>query len=90
MNEAQWRTFVCERLEEGDVKMGSMEHSIQENTALTIDLKDDTKEMLEAFQAMKGGFKVLEWLGRIAKIVAAIGAAVAICWRAYNGNWLGK
>ncbi len=42
-------------------------------------LRDNTKDMVAAFNAAKGAFAVLEWLAKIAKplmvITSAIGAA---------------
>jgi hypothetical protein len=39
-----------------------------------------TKELLEAFQSVKGGFKVLGWIGNMAKWVASISAGGAAAW----------
>lgn len=43
-------------------------------------ISNDTKDVVAAFQAASGAFKVLEWIAKISKpiitIVAAFGAAV--------------
>ena len=58
-------------------RMDKLEISMSENTALTHGIKADTSEFLEVFRAMCGGFKVLGWLGNIAKWAAGLGAAIA-------------
>ena len=42
--------------------------------------KKDTGEIIEFFEAAKGAFTVLGWLGKVAKWVTAISAAAAIIW----------
>lgn len=39
-----------------------------------------TKELLDGFQAAKGGFRVLGWIGNIAKWVASVSAGSAAAW----------
>ena len=39
-----------------------------------------TQELLTAFQSVKGGFKVLGWLGNVAKWVASIAAGTTAAW----------
>jgi hypothetical protein len=58
-------------------RMDRLEASVSENTKLTQGIKEDTSEFLEVFRAVRGGFKVLGWLGNIAKWAAGLGAAVA-------------
>ena len=45
---------------------------------------DTSKEMLNLFSALKGGFKVLGWLGMFAKGAAGLTAAAVSLWAAYN------
>ena len=40
-------------------------------------LEKDTEGVLDTFGALQGGFKVLQWIGRLAVPVTAIGAAWA-------------
>ena len=46
-------------------------------------IKRDTGEIVEAFQALSGGFKVLQGLGKLARPIGYIAAAVA----AVAGAW---
>ena len=62
-----------ERLIAGDERMNRIEGSVAalseemaENTKATREVADSTKDLVEFFQAMKGAFKVLNWLGKIA------------------------
>lgn len=45
---------------------------------------ETSKEMLELFGTLKGGFKVLGWLGMFAKGAAGLAAAAVSLWAAYN------
>lgn len=58
-------------------RIDKLEASMSENTTLTYGIKADTSEFLEVFRAVRGGFKVLGWLGNIAKWVAGLAAAIA-------------
>jgi hypothetical protein len=50
-------------------------------------MHDSTDEMLQVFKAMKGGFKVLEWFGRIAKWFAAMVAGLAALYKLTGWEW---
>ena len=71
------------RMDRLEKKMIGFESQIAENTKLTLEnteitreTKADTGEFLEIFKAMRGGFKVLGWLGTAAKWTASLGAAL--------------
>lgn len=83
MGEAEWRATVTAALLKGRLRMDDFEQRIKdntdaivENTTLTKEVKRDTEEFLEVFKAMKGGFKVLEWLGKIGKVLGGIAAGI--------------
>ncbi len=63
-----------------------------ENTKVTQGVSAGTSELIEFFQAMKGAFKVMGWIGALAKpmgaIVALFGSGV-LAWTAFKG-WLAK
>jgi hypothetical protein len=61
-----------------------LEARIEANTTLTGTIKTDTAEMLDAFRALKGGFKVLEWIGKIAKPIGIIIAAIGTAWASFH------
>lgn len=56
---------------------------LDENTALTGEVKRDTAGLVEAWTAIAGGMKVLGWLGRVAKWFGVIAGAIA----ASGGAW---
>lgn len=65
------------RLETGGDRMDRMERAINENTDLTVEVRD-------LLAALKGGMKVLGWLGVLAKWIGVVAsAAVAIYTAAY-------
>ena len=58
---------------------------LEENTKMTEKVLGGLGDVVEFFTAMKGAFKVLNWIGAVAKPVAAIvglGTAAMVAWRA--------
>jgi len=41
-------------------------------------IRCDTTEVVEMFRALSGGIKVLQWLGKLALLITAIGSAFMI------------
>jgi hypothetical protein len=84
--------YVSEALHAGQERMDRMEsniadntRAIEQNTAAQHAHADATREVLEAFNAMKGGFKVLETIGKAGRFIAGIvagGAAIYGVWQA--------
>lgn len=70
-------------------RLTAMEQAQRENTAATLEGARDAREMLEIFQAVKGGFKVLGWLAAVVKWAGIIGggvAAIYAAWHAVSGG----
>lgn len=67
---------------ENDVS--SVRGDLSENTDMTKSMVSSMADILAFFTAMKGAFRVLNWIGRVAKPVAAIGAMVAALITAYT------
>lgn len=62
---------------------------LEENTKMTKEVLGGLGDVVEFFTAMKGAFKVLNWLGAVAKPVAAIvglGTAAMVAWRAWGST----
>lgn len=59
---------------------------IEENSALTRQLGDSTAEMVEMFNAAKGAFKVLGWIGTGVKWAGGIAAAGAAFWALFHNS----
>lgn len=83
--------YVSEALHAGQERMDRMESNIaantkaiEDNTAAQQAHAEATKEVLEAFNAMKGGFKVLETIGKGAKIIGGIALAFSALVGAYH------
>ncbi|WP_457321643.1 hypothetical protein [Roseateles sp. P5_E11] len=68
------------RLEGIENRVSTIEKAVSENTRATLEGNRDAREILELFQAVRGGFKVLGWLGTAAKWVAGVAAAVSALW----------
>lgn len=58
-------------------RMTDVETGVKDNTAITTGIANDTAEMLDIVKSVKGGFKVMGWLGTFAKWVAGIVAMFA-------------
>ena len=71
---------IRQRLRDGAARMARIEAELAVVTTATESIKSDTSELLEVLAAMKGAFKVLDWLGRFARPVAAIVALAAALW----------
>lgn len=78
MLDEEFKQRVTAYMAASDTRMTRMEESIETNTAKTDATYEGTKEMIEVMSAMKGGFKVLEWLARLAKIITAITAGAIL------------
>jgi len=61
-------------------RVSKVEDGLAANTALTQKIHNDTSAIVEFFEAAKGAFTVLGWLGKVAKWVTAISAAGAVVW----------
>ena len=71
---------ISERLAAGDERMSRIEAELRVATQTVESVKADTGEIVEAFGAMKGAFKVLGWIGAFARPVAGIVALAAALW----------
>ena len=71
------RAEFLRRFETLENRTTGVEKAVEINTKITSGVAGDTTELLDLFRSVKGGFKVLSWLGNFAKWVAAILAAFA-------------
>ena len=83
--------YVSEALHAGQERMDRMEANIAANTdailanvASTEAHRAETREMVEAFNAAKGGLKTLETIGKVFKVVGAIGLGISAIVGAYH------
>lgn len=68
---------VHARLDHGDERMSRIEVELAENTAATKRIEENSADALEFLEAAKGAFKVLNWVGKLAKPIGYILAVVA-------------
>jgi len=61
---------VYHKMQSTEIRLDAQDKAIKENTELTQKIKNDTGEIVEAFASFKGAFKVLNWIGSLAKPVA--------------------
>ena len=89
---------VNKRFNQGSERMAAIERDLKAATQGLHEVRQELHqrnqqlaELLEFFTAMKGAFKVLNWLGKIAKpagYIVALGTAVAGFWSALKGGKL--
>ena len=72
------------RLDACDERMTRIESDLRTNTAATEQIRSNTADLVEFFQAAQGAFKVLNWIGRAAKPLTYIATLCASLW----GLWL--
>lgn len=83
---------ISARFEKGIKRMQAIEaevHSARAELHELCQLREDLAEMLDFFKAMKGAFKVLNWVGALAKPLAglvALGVALATAWATARGG----
>lgn len=85
---AEFRTSVLHQFRAGNERMTRLESSLEhctratdKNTARLDIVCERNEEMFEVFNAMKGGFVVLGWLGRLAKWGTAIAAGGGLLYK---------
>lgn len=85
---ATTRRQMNERFDKGSERMAAIERDLKAVAQELQELKQQLAELLEFFTAMKGAFKVLNWVGKVAKPLAAIvmlGGACVGFWTAIKG-----
>ena len=83
--ESQELTAIKARLDAGDRRMQRIESDIAQLREDLHAIKQQIADLLELFQSFKGAFRVLQYLGKLAKPLAAIvglGASIAALWAA--------
>lgn len=79
---------VNDKFDRGSVRMSGIERELTATRKELHELKQQLADLLEFFGAMKGAFKVLNWLGKVAKpasAIVALGAACLTAWSAWRG-----
>ena len=80
---------VNKRFNQGSERMAAIERDLKAATQELQERNQQMAELLEFFAAMKGAFKVLNWVGKVAKPLAAIvmlGGACVGFWTAIKGG----
>lgn len=60
--------------------------AVDENTAITTEIKTNTDEIVDLFKAAKGFFVMAGYFGKAAKWVGAIAAAITAVWAAWTAT----
>lgn len=76
---AEWRTNTIARID-------AIEHAVRYNTQMTSEIKKNTDDIVEFFEAGRGTFRVLKVIGVIAKWITTVAAAVALAFVAWKGG----
>lgn len=82
------RQQINQRFDKGSERMAAIESELGKTRQELHELKQQLADLLEFFGAMKGAFKVLNWMGKLARPAGAIvgfGAACVTAWSAWRG-----
>jgi len=80
---------INQKFDNGSARMAGIERELRTTRQELHELKQQLQDLLEFFEAMRGAFKVLNWLGRLAKPIGAIVSlfgSVALSYAAWR-NW---
>ena len=58
----------------------TMAKQLAENTRVTCDIKADTADLLDLFKGARTGIRVVLWLAKAAKWIAALAASIGAIW----------
>lgn len=81
---ALWRQSYGQRLDALSDRQEEMHGQLEENTAATRRIEASTSELVTILESWKGAMRVLETLGKVAKPIAAITAAMAAIWGLFH------
>lgn len=84
MADGDWREVVAMKFSQNAEEMRAMRGDLKTNTEATERIETSIAGILEAFNSLKGAFKVFEFIGRAAKPLAAIAAACVAITAIYN------
>jgi hypothetical protein len=73
-----------QRLNDGSATMKQLQADLKTNTDTTASIKSDTSEIIDFFASAKGAFRVLNWIGNLAKPIGAIVALGVAGWSAWT------
>lgn len=79
---------INQKFDAGSARMAGIERELAATRQELHVRNQQLADLLEFFEAMRGAFKVLNWLGKLAKPTAAIiglGAACITAWSAWRG-----
>lgn len=71
------------RLSDGDLTIKQIQGDLAENTIATRRIDASTQDIVEFFESMKGAFKVLNWIGKLARPVSAVVGLCLALWGVY-------
>ena len=75
-NPKDWQETICQR-------MDCFEQRLAENTKTTLEVKQNTSELVTILQSWKGAMVVMEFIGKLAKPIAAVIVFIATLWAAW-------
>lgn len=75
-----WREAVNAQLETVGKALVGFKSELEENTASTKRIELNTAATVSAFNSIQGGMKTLEWLGKLAAALTAIGVFCGGVW----------
>jgi hypothetical protein len=68
-------------------EISMLKTEVTANSAMTKETRDNSSELLDILNLMKGGMRVIEFIGKIGKVFAMIGAGYAAYMKLKSGEW---
>ena len=73
-------------LEDMRNEIAALKKGLAENTEVTQRIESGTAQLMEILESLRGAFKVLGWIGSLAKPVSAIIGLGTAIWLAYRAS----
>lgn len=86
---AQRMAAIERNLQQATQELHATRQELQQLRCMLDEVLDEMLQLLEFFRSMKGAFRVLRWIGKLAAPITAIiglGIAVAAAWTAARGG----
>ena len=86
---SKWFELVERQIGQLQTDFGELKDGLADNTASTKRVEENTKGVVEAFQAAAGAFKVLETIGKLAKPIIWLGTiatAIVAFWNSWKSS----
>lgn len=91
MSDSQFKEFVCEQMQMYETDIREQKELLSQNTALTIEIAQSTKDIVDAFKTTRNLAQTVSmiggWISTLAKWATPIIVFVGTIWAIMHGKW---